>query len=209
VCFYTYLRQPTRMSYFHLYLLSPLSIAKIVGITAPALYCGITFAYSNVLLPPLLSHAPPKLLAKEWLQAYQYGPTFVRPLILSSTISNALLAYYTTDKRSNILYVVAAISSIAIVPLTLLYMEPGVSGAAKWKVQELLRDEGFQLKENTWVIPRVDRQTARESARRWAEKTDMREIVTIWGQINKWRWVMTAIGTAASAYTTCCRGETP
>ena len=128
----------------------------------------------------------------------------MRPLILSSTISNALLAYYTTDKRSNILHIVAAISSIAIVPLTLFYMEPGINGAAKWKVQELLRDEGFQLKENTWIIPRVDRQAARESTRRWAEKTDMREIVMIWGQINRWRWVMTAIGTAASAYATCC-----
>lgn len=127
----------------------------------------------------------------------------MRPLILSSTISNALLAYYTTDKRSNILYIVAAISSIAIAPLTLLYMESGISGAAKWKVQELLRDEGFQLKEK-WIIPSVDRQAARESTRRWAEKTDMREIVTIWGQINTWRWVMTAIGTVASAYATCC-----
>ncbi|OCK98186.1 uncharacterized protein K441DRAFT_655146 [Cenococcum geophilum 1.58] len=192
------------MSYFHLYLLSPLGIAKIVGITAPALYCGITFAYNAILLPPLLSHAPPKLLAKEWLQAYQYGPTFVRPLIISSTISNALLAYYTTDKLSNILYIVAAISSIAVMPLTLLYMEPGINGAAKWKVQELLRDEGFQLKENTRVMPRVDRQTARESTRRWAEKTDMREIVTIWGKVNRWRWVMTAIGIAASAHATCC-----
>lgn len=192
------------MSYFRLYLLSPLYIAKIVGITAPALYCGITFAYNAVLLPPLLSHAPPKLLAKEWFQAYQYGPKFVRPLILSSTISNALLAYYATDKRSNILYMVAAISSIAIMPLTLLYMEQGINGAAKWKVQELLRDEGFQLKEKMWVIPGVDRQTASESTRRWAEKTDMREIVTIWGQINKWRWVMAAIGIAASAHATCC-----
>jgi len=99
---------------------------------------------------------------------------------------------------------VAAISSIAIMPLTLLYMELGINGAAKWKVQELLRDEGFQLKENTWFIPGVDRQTASESTRRWAEKTDMREIVTIWGQVNKWRWVMTAIGMAASAYATCC-----
>lgn len=99
---------------------------------------------------------------------------------------------------------VAAISSIAIMPLTLFYMEPRINGAAKWKVQELLRDEGFQLEENTWVIPRVDRQTARESTRRWAEKTDIREIVTIWGQTNKWRWVMAAIGTAASAYATCC-----
>ena len=89
-------------------------------------------------------------------------------------------------------------------PLTLLYMEPGINGAAKWKVQELLRDEGFQLKENTRFMPRVDRQTARESARRWAEKTDMREIVTIWGKINRWRWVMTAIGIAASAHATCC-----
>lgn len=97
---------------------------------------------------------------------------------------------------------VAAISSIAIMPLTLFYMEPGINGAGKWKVQELLRDEGFRLEETTWFG--VDKQTARESTRRWAEKTDMREIVTIWGQTNKWRWVMTAIGTAASAYATCC-----
>ena len=127
----------------------------------------------------------------------------MRPLICSSTISNALLAYYTTDKRANVLYIVAAILGVAIIPLTLLHMEPGINGAAKWKVQELLRDEGFQLEENTTVMPGINRQTASQSTRRWAEKTDMREIVMTWGQVNKWRWVMTAIGTTASAYATC------
>ncbi|OCL12048.1 hypothetical protein AOQ84DRAFT_285969 [Glonium stellatum] len=165
---------------------------------------GITFAYNAVLLPPILSHAPPKILAKEWLQAYQYGPRFVLPLIHSSTICNFLLAYFTTNKSASMLYTAAAISSIAIMPLTLLYMEPGINGAGKWKVQELLRDEGFKLEENNWIIPRVDKQTAKETTRRWAEKSTMKEIVIIWGQINKWRWVMTAMGTAASAYATCC-----
>ena len=94
----------------------------------------------------MTTHAPPKLLAKQWLQAYQFAPVFVAPLILLGASSNALLAYFAADSPSyaSFLYAAAAFAIASIIPYTALYMEPGVNGAGKWKAQELLRDE-FKL----------------------------------------------------------------
>ncbi|OCK81826.1 hypothetical protein K432DRAFT_350235 [Lepidopterella palustris CBS 459.81] len=184
------------------YLALSLGLAQIIGITFPALYTGTTFAYSSIVIPALVTYAPPKLLAKQWLQAYQFGPKFVLPLILCGTLANAMLAYFDTNPSSRIQYVVAAVTTISIMPMTLLYMEPGINGAAKCKVQQLLRDEGFEMQESTGMV-RVDRHTAKEAWRKWAEKTDMKDIALMWSRINAWRWMITAVATVASASATC------
>lgn len=151
-------------------------------------------------MPPMTTHAPPKLLAKQWLQAYQFAPAFVAPLILLGTSSNALLAYLTSGLPSHTspLYTVAAILIASIIPYTALYMESGVNGAGKWKAQELLRGE-FELKgagQGTY------KDTARASWKRWAERVDMKTIAELWAKTNTWRYVITGVATLISAIAT-------
>lgn len=143
-------------------------------------------------MPPLIAHAPTKVLAKQWLQAYQFAPVFVAPLIISGALSNAFLAYLTGNRW----YVAAAILNGSIIPYTALYMEPGINGAGKWKVQELLRDEdgGFRLKNGNGTKG----DTAREGWKRWAETVDMKEIVELWAWTNMWRYVITGMAVVVS-----------
>jgi hypothetical protein len=152
-------------------------------------------------MPPLITHAPPKLLAKQWLQAYQFAPIFVAPLILSGASSNVLLAYITSNSssRTSLLYAVAALANASIIPYTALYMEPGVNGAGKWKVQEILRDEGGVL---TGVGQGTDKDTASDAAKKWAETVDMKTIAETWARTNAWRYVITAFATVISASAT-------
>ncbi|KAL1792055.1 hypothetical protein ACET3X_009806 [Alternaria dauci] len=171
---------------------------EAIAIIAPAVYTGFTFAYSHVVMPPLITHAPPKLLAKQWLQAYQFAPIFVAPLILTGASSNAFLAYVYKGSFSSakFLYVVAAITNASIIPYTALYMEPGVNGAGKWKVQKILQDEQVVLK---GVGQGTDKDTASQAAKQWAEQVDMKTIAETWARTNAWRYIITAIATVASA----------
>ncbi|ORX98682.1 hypothetical protein BCR34DRAFT_146686 [Clohesyomyces aquaticus] len=158
-------------------------------------------------MPPLLSYAPEALLAKQWLQAYAYGPVFVPPLILSGTLCNVLLAYSSPTTSMKLLYGLAAAFTWIIMPFTLLYMEPGVNGAGKWKVERLLVDEDgdkrYMMKENEGWLPRVDRHTATGEARAWAEGVRMRDIVERWVVVNRWRFWVTALAMGVSAVATC------
>jgi hypothetical protein len=140
----------------------------------------------------MTTHAPPKLLAKQWLQAYQFAPAFVAPLILLAASSNALLAYLTSSR----LYIVAALANASIVPYTALYMERGINGAGKWKAQEILRDEGWRLEGRG---AGTKRDSASEGAKRWAESVDMRTIVESWGRVNAWRYGVVGVGMVVSA----------
>jgi hypothetical protein len=147
----------------------------------------------------MTTHAHPKLLAKQWLQAYQSAPIFVAPLILLGASSNALLAYLTTS-RASLLYTTAALANASIIPYTALYMEPGINGAGKWKVQEILREEGFRLGGKGQG---TGRDTAREGAKRWAEGVDMKAVVERWAWVNMWRYVVTAGAVVVSGTATC------
>ena len=149
-------------------------------------------------MPPLITHAPPKVLAKQWLQAYQFAPIFVAPLILTGTSSTAFLAYISKSSScsATVLYVVAALANASIIPYTALYMEPGVNGTGKWKVQEILNEEGVVLKRSGQG---TDTHTASEAAKKWAEKVDMKTIAETWVRTNAWRYIITAIATLASA----------
>jgi hypothetical protein len=147
----------------------------------------------------MTTHAPPKLLARQWLQAYQFAPVFVAPLIIAGASSNALLAYFIAASPSRVLYIVAALANAGVIPYTALYMEPGVNGAGKWKAQELLRDEGFGLKV---AGQGTDKDTASAAAKRWAETVDMKTIAETWAKTNAWRYVITAFATIISATAT-------
>jgi hypothetical protein len=155
-------------------------------------------------MPPLITHAPPKLLAKQWLQAYQFAPIFVAPLILTGASSNALLGYLSKGSPSPaaLLYVIAAFANASIIPYTALYMEPGINGAGKWKVQEILRDEKVVLK---GVGQGTDKDTASAAAKKWAEEVDMKTIAEAWARTNAWRYVITAIATVISTTATVMR----
>jgi hypothetical protein len=166
---------------------------------------GFTFAYSHVVIPPMTTHASPKILARQWLQAYQVAPVFVAPLIILAIFSNATLAYLAATQcpRASLLYMVAAVANVSIIPYTALYMEPGINGAGKWKAQEILRAEGFGLK---GVGAGTDKDTANEHAKRWAEKVDMKTIAETWARTNAWRYVITSIAVLFSASATVVRG---
>lgn len=153
----------------------------------------------------MTTHAPPKLLAKQWLQAYQFAPVFVAPLILLGASSNALLAYLVAPShfRVSFLYAAAAVATASIIPYTALYMEPGVNGAGKWKAQELLRDDGFALQGEGQG---TDKDTASAKAKRWAETVDMKTIAETWARTNAWRYVITGIATLMSATATVMGG---
>ena len=158
---------------------------------------GLTCTYSHVVIPPMTTHAPPKLLARQWLQAYQFAPAFVAPLILLGSSSNALLAYVTAGLPSRVpsLYAIAAVMIASIIPYTALYMEPGVNGDGKWKAQQLLRGE-FELQGKGQG---TDKDTARVAWKRWAEDVDMKAIAEMWAKTNAWRYVITGIATMVSA----------
>ena len=145
----------------------------------------------------MTTHAPPKLLAKQWLQAYQFAPVLVAPLILLGASSNALLAYFAADSPSHAssLYAAAAFAIVSIIPYTALYMEPGVNGAGKWKAQELLRGE-FELKGKGQG---TDKDTARVNTKIWAESVTMKTIAETWARTNAWRYVVTGVATIFSA----------
>ncbi|EDU40248.1 repeatdomain containing protein [Pyrenophora tritici-repentis] len=181
-----------------------ISILRAIATIAPAIYTGFTFAYTHVAMPPLTTHAPPKLLAKQWFQAYEFAPAYVGPMILLGASSNALLACFTSSSSSIIakgLYIVAAGAMASVVPYTMLYMESGVNGAGKCKVQELLREEGFLLKAKGKGKV-TDWDSASERARRWAETVDMKVIVQTWARTNAWRYIISGVATVLSAAAT-------
>lgn len=139
----------------------------------------------------MTTHASPKLLARQWLQAYQFAPVFVAPLIVLGATSNAALAYLNADLTiTSSLYIAAVVLNASIIPYTALYMERGVNGAGKWKAQLLLREDGFTLNGNGTG---TNKDTASTMSRRWAEKVDMKTIAETWAKTNAWRYVITGV----------------
>ena len=165
---------------------------------------GFTASDSVTFVEPIVRHAPnQKIMAKQWLAGYQYGPLWVPPLIGPGTLANLLLAY--TNRDDVILrnvYVAAAVGIFSILPITFFYMEPGINGASKWKVQTLLKDEGFSMKDTTIVYPSAHRHGSTQSSRRWAEKTDMKDLILFWRAVNNWRAVIAIVAAALSGWAT-------
>jgi hypothetical protein len=189
----------------------------MVGLTTPAIFTsmaclhpfelftndeGLTFAYSHVVVPPIVAHAPEKLLAKQWLQAYQSGSTFVPPLIIAGTLSNTYLAYSAPTLHTRLMYSAAAALIFSILPWTLFIFEPGVNGSGKWKVQKLLHDEGYDMPIQKGLLPTPKVHTATPAAKKWAEGVTMKFIAQTWAQHNKWRYIATGCAMSVSAIAT-------
>ncbi|KAF2643063.1 hypothetical protein P280DRAFT_467153 [Massarina eburnea CBS 473.64] len=174
--------------------------AQMVGITAPAIYSSLTFAYSYMVVPPLIDHSPEKLLARQWLQAYQYASTFVPPLIVTGTLSNVFLAVRAPTIVQKIPYAAAALCTFSIIPWTLLVFEPTINGAGKWKVQRLLHGEkGWQdLPLQEGKLPSTTTHTATSEARRWSKGKTMKYIAAEWAYMNAQRYLVTAIAVGFS-----------
>jgi hypothetical protein len=124
------------------------------------------------VIPPITTHAPSKLLAKQWLQAYQFAPAFVAPLILLGTASNGLLSYLTNGvpSYSSVLYATAAVLTASI----------ELQGAGQG----------------------TDKDTAKVSWKSWAETVDMKTIAELWAKTNAWRYIITGVATLISATAT-------
>ncbi|KAK4236031.1 hypothetical protein C8A03DRAFT_17281 [Achaetomium macrosporum] len=197
-------------------------LAQWAGITMPTLYAGITFQYS--LTMSLLAHTfPPsapnsKLLAKQWLALYQQGPYWVPPLIHTGLLANLYLAASssTTSSCSFRLYLAAAALTLSILPITFFYLEPGINGACKWKVERLLRkeeeeEEGGEFRLPAarvwWFKASVVRHSASEASKRWAEVAEMRELVLAWARRNHGRWVVAGLAGALSFVATLGGGK--
>lgn len=152
---------------------------------------------------PIITHAPnQKIMAKQWLLGYQYGPLWVPPLVAPGTLANAFLAYLADSPSQRNCYVVAALGIFSILPITFFYMEPGINGASKWKVQSLLKDEGFSMPDTPIYLPKATANGGTQASRRWAEKSDMKELILFWRKVNNWRWAIAGLAAAVSGYAT-------
>ena len=141
-------------------------------------------------------------MAKQWYHGYSYGPYWVPPLIAPGTLSNLYLALLASDTISRNCYIAAAFSIFSILPITFFYMEPGINGASKWKVQSLLKDEGFKLPDTTIFLPSSVKHGSTQASRRWADDTDMKELIKFWQSVNNVRWVIAGVATVLSGYAT-------
>lgn len=177
---------------------------------------GFTASDSLTFVEPIIAHAPDqKTMAKQWYHGYKYGPIWVPPIVASGTLSNLYLAYFTALNTSSSfststpstttrfrLYLLAALSIFSILPITFFYMEPGINGAAKWKVQCLLKDEGFSMPETKIWKPSSLKHGGTQESRRWAERTSMRELIVFWRKVNNFRWVVGGVAAGLSGWAT-------
>ncbi|KAI9703919.1 MAG: hypothetical protein M1820_005701 [Bogoriella megaspora] len=133
-----------------------LPILRALGLTAPAVYAGITWSFDAIVLPPLLSFTVDEtVLAKQWLLAYQIGPRFVRKAMMVSLVGNGGLAvwhlcqYSSGDRRggkgwqlaAGLSYLMATVVFLSVGPYTFVGMERGINGAGKWKCRALFERE--------------------------------------------------------------------
>ncbi|KAK0629606.1 hypothetical protein B0T17DRAFT_575167 [Bombardia bombarda] len=179
------------------------ALAQWAGIVMPTLFVGMT-AQESFTVQTYTQHAPPKVVAKQWLHLYQRGPYWVQPMVYSGVISNGYLAWCSAESSSQrSFYIAAGVLIFSILPVTFLIFEPGVNGACKWKAESLLADEGVNILPFNG-IPSAERQSAVPEAKSWAEKTGIEELVNTWGRLNNGRWVISLLAAMASGYASFC-----
>jgi hypothetical protein len=139
-------------------------------------------------------------MAKQWYHGYSYGPYWVPPMVAPATFANVYLALTSSTILKRNCYIAAAVGIFSILPITFLYMEPGINGASKWKVQSLLKDEGFSLPETSIFVPSSVKHGSTQSSRRWAERTEMKALIRFWQTVNNVRWVIAGVAAMASGY---------
>jgi hypothetical protein len=141
---------------------------QTVGITSASLVAGSNFATSLYAIPAIL-HAPPKLLAKQWLELFNRGIMVVVPLAIASTGSFAYLAFkasnpvgFTSSTTAQLYATAAALTignlvftRIAIMPtnnaLTQIAQSSGEAGLEK--TVELVRKwDGLNMARGYFVL---------------------------------------------------------
>lgn len=165
---------------------------------------GFTISDSATFVMPIITHAPnQKIMAKQWYHGYSYGPYWVPPLVAPGTLSNVYLALMASDIVQRNCYIAAALGIFSILPITFFYMEPGINGATKWKVQSLLKDEGCSMPETTIYAPSSVKHGGTQASRRWADRTDMKDLIKFWQWVNNVRWMIGGAAAMLSGYATC------
>lgn len=141
-------------------------------------------------------------MAAQWYRGYQYGPSWVPPLIATGTLSNLCLAYAATSPAQRDLYMAAGLAIFSVLPITFFYMEPGINGATKWKVQSLLREDGFHLPDTSIWMPSSRKHGSTAASRRWGEEWSMKELIVFWRKVNNVRWVIGGVAAGLSGWAT-------
>ena len=164
---------------------------------------GFTASDSLTFVQPIVTHAPnQKTMAKQWYHGYSYGPSWVPPLVAPGTLSNLYLALVASHPVKRNCYLAAAIGIFSILPITFFYMEPGINGASKWKVQSLLKDEGFSMPDTTIYMPSSVKHGSTHASRKWADGAEMKELIKFWQSVNNVRWVIGGVAAMLSGYAT-------
>ncbi|CAD0110381.1 unnamed protein product [Aureobasidium uvarum] len=130
------------------------TVAKIVGLTSAAWLSGNISALSLISLPAIANVKQDSTLSnahavKLWEQTFQRGGSQNPPIALSGAISLGFLAWSlrslrtvtAVGLRSSPLFAIAAVSTMAIVPFTIVFLNPTNNKllvyAAKAKKDEL------------------------------------------------------------------------
>lgn len=185
--------------------------AKLGSALLPAFFAGTIFGYNYILIPPILAHSEERALAKQWLEAYQFGARYVRPLVQTTTACNAYLVYIavsqapasgwweTVTSAGVPGYIAALLSLPLLMAYTLGVMEPGINGALKAKVEKLIGKEAAQLKKDSVPVGE-ERETAAPATKEWAQTESLRSLVMEWKRCNDWRMVLAAVSAGVSVW---------
>lgn len=142
-------------------------------------------------------------MARMWYHGYSYGPYWVPSIVGPGTLTNVYLAMTSPDSTRRSFHLAAAIGIFSILPITFFYMEPGINGACKWKAETLLKDvEGFHMPQTSIFAPSSVKHGSTQASRRWAEETDMKELILFWQRVNNVRWMIGGAAAMLSGYAT-------
>lgn len=124
-------------------------------------------------------------------------------MVMPGTFSNLYLAYLSaSDVVKRNCYIAAALGIFSILPITFFYMEPGINGASKWKVQSLLKSDGFSMPDTKIYMPSSRKHGGTQESREWAEGTGMKDLIKFWQKVNNVRWVIGGVAALLSGYAT-------
>lgn len=183
--------------------------AKLGSALLPAFFVGTIFGYNYILIPPILRHSDERVLAKQWLQAYQFGARYVRPLVQTTTACNAYLVYLavsrapTSGMKETLVsagvpgYIAALFSLPLLMAYTLGVMEPGINGALKAKVEKLVGKEEAGLKRDSVPVGE-GRETATPATKEWSQTESLRSLIMQWKRCNDWRMVLAGLSAVVS-----------
>ncbi|EJP67854.1 DUF1772 family protein [Beauveria bassiana ARSEF 2860] len=167
-------------------------VAQILAILAPASLSGFIICFSHAGVPTL-NVAPIDVLLREFSVMYSIGKTTSPPIAMTAALCNGFLAHRSRNTHRRIvgaitpfaLYSTAVLLVLAIIPYTLLAMEP--------RANKLLLDLGDQVNKglNTEVLKPVEK--------------DVRETLIVWKAMNARRALFVGIGALLTAIATILR----